>query len=77
MESNETNRQAGEDQLRIEERKASLGLEKSLSSYHRALVVYRDAAEASGAQEVSEALNAAVWHLGHAILQVVKLRNGS
>lgn len=76
MESNETNRQAGEDQLGIEERRASLGLEKSLCGIHASLQVYRDALEASGQQKASDRLNAAMWHLAGAVEELVKTRNG-
>lgn len=70
------NQQLGEDQLSIEERKASLGLEKSLCGYHAALQVYRDALEASGQQKTSDRLNAAMWHIAGAVENLVKRRNG-
>lgn len=64
------------DQLRKEERIASLGLEKSLCNYHALLQVSRDALEASGQQKASDRLDAAMWHIAGAVEELVKRRNG-
>lgn len=68
--------QAGEDQLRIEERRASLKLERQLCDVHAELQFHFHALEASGQQKAADALLASCWHLGVAVEQVVKLRNG-
>lgn len=64
-----------EKQLRIEERRASLLLEKQLVNLHHHLDVHRRALEASGAQEAAHALQSSLWTLGVAVLEVVKLRD--
>lgn len=60
------------DQLRIEERKALLVLEKCLAHHHRALTGHRADAEVLGASEAADILQAAQWSLGVAIMDLAR-----
>lgn len=60
------------DQLRIEERKLLLAIEKTLSNAHKTLDGCRRDAAICDEEEAVDALLAAQWSLGVAILQVAR-----
>lgn len=62
------------DQLRKEERKSSLLLERDLAAVHAVLVGYSKALEGSVDQAVIDGIDAAAWHLGWAVVEVVRKR---
>lgn len=63
-----------ETELRIEERRASLALEKTLSGHHRALAALMGQFEHYGDDDVADALRSALWSLGVAILRHTEAR---
>jgi hypothetical protein len=61
-------------ELRIEERKANLELERKLVAHHRALAKLMAEVHQTAGDPAADALQASLWALGVCVVQVVRDR---